>query len=725
MSWFDEQIKQRIEHDDQVFADSFACIANAVTNEKKIIINDTELAKDAIKIVLKNLGYNTKAEIPSGIKDINEQLEYLCRPFGVMHRRVRLTQGWYKDCIGPMLAFTKEDNTPIALLPDFSGYKYIENGVSKKVNEKTMDILDDDAICFYKPFPTRKITPIDLIKYAFETRSIKDYVIFFSFTAISSLLGLLLPKISYFLYSDVVESKSVTLLISTITFLICVNVSTLLFDTFKALYNNIISTKMTIAVQAATMMRILSLPANFFRKYSSGELSSRAGYLTSLCNTLMSLIFSTGISSLFSLVYIFSIFEYAPGLVVPALIIIVVTIGFSVITTLVQNKITKELMENSTKESGLTYAMLTGIRKIRLAGAEKRIFAKWANLYSKNVAYTYNPPFFIAYNGIFSSIISLSGTIVMYFFAIKTGVNLAEYSAFNTAYGMVFGAFSSLASIALSSSQIKPVLEMATPIMDGEPEVSDNKEIIEKLNGNIEFNNVCFRYDEKMPLIVNDLTLKIKANQYIAIVGKTGCGKSTLIRLLLGFEKAQKGAIYYDGKDINSIDLKSLRRKIGVVMQDGKLFQGDIFSNITISAPWLTLDEAWAAAEMAGIADDIRDMPMGMNTLITEGSGGISGGQRQRLLIARAVAPKPKILIFDEATSALDNITQKQVSEALDSLKCTRIVIAHRLSTIKHCDRILYLEDGKIKEDGTYEELIAKNGLFAELVNRQRLDINK
>ncbi|MBQ9322389.1 MAG: ATP-binding cassette domain-containing protein, partial [Eubacterium sp.] len=217
-------------------------------------------------------------------------------------------------------------------------------------------------------------------------------------------------------------------------------------------------------------------------------------------------------------------------------------------------------------------------------------------------------------------------------------------------------------------------------------------------------------------------SLKIRSGDYIAIVGKTGCGKSTLVRLLLGFEKTDKGAIYYDGRDINSVDLRSLRKKMGVVTQNGDLFQGDIFSNITISAPQLTLDEAWEAAEIAGIADDIRDMPMGMHTLISEGQGGISGGQKQRLMIARAVAPKPKILIFDEATSALDNKTQKQVSEALDQLKCTRIVIAHRLSTIRHCNRILVMDGGKIIEDGTYEELIAQKGTFAELVERQRLD---
>jgi len=208
----------------------------------------------------------------------------------------------------------------------------------------------------------------------------------------------------------------------------------------------------------------------------------------------------------------------------------------------------------------------------------------------------------------------------------------------------------------------------------------------------------------------------------VALVGRTGCGKSTLVRLLLGFEKPDRGGVFYDGRDISSLDLRSLRKHIGAVTQNGQLFQGDIFSNIIISAPELTLKDAWEAAETAGIAKDIREMPMGMNTLISEGQGGISGGQKQRLLIARAIVPKPEILIFDEATSALDNRTQKQVSEALDRLDCTRIVIAHRLSTIRNCDRILVMDRGRIAEEGTYEELIAKNGFFAELVARQRLD---
>ncbi|MGN0714573.1 MAG: ATP-binding cassette domain-containing protein, partial [Anaerovoracaceae bacterium] len=424
----------------------------------------------------------------------------------------------------------------------------------------------------------------------------------------------------------------------------------------------------------------------------------------------------------FSLVYITQMVHYGPGLVIPGLAVIAITILCALVSIAVQTRISRRGMELTAKEYGLSYALVTGVQKIKLAGAEKRAFARWAKAYTPLAKHTYDPPFLLKVSQVVSACIPLVGTLVIYYFTIRTGVKTADYFSFQAAYGMVMGAFTALIGIASTFAQIKPVLELIDPILKTVPEIDENKKMVTRLSGGIELNKVSFRYTEDMPNVIDDLSLKIRPGQYVAIVGSTGCGKSTLLRLLLGFEKPQKGAIYYDGKDLNTLDQKSLRRNIGVVMQNGKLFQGDIYSNITIAAPWLSLDEAWEAAEMAGIAEDIRHMPMGMHTLISEGSGGISGGQRQRLMIASAIAPKPKILMFDEATSALDNITQKTVSESLDRLKCTRIVIAHRLSTIRQCDRILVLDKGKIVEDGTYDELIRQNGFFAELVARQRLD---
>jgi NHLM bacteriocin system ABC transporter ATP-binding protein len=726
MGWFEEQIKQRKENDDNVFSDSFVNLAGAVMGSKiSAALNDNgQITKNAIDEILKY--YHVKSrEIPDNIRDMNEQLEYLLRPYGIMRRIVHLEKGWYRDACGAMLATKKDSGEVVALLPTgLAGYSYLdrESGKRIRISRKNEGLFELEGIAFYKPFPLKKIGIPALMKYVLGALSLADLVFFGIATLAATLVGMLLPKINQIIFSDVIENESMQLFFAITVFLVCVSVSTLLIGVLKSLLMARINTKLSLAVEAATMMRVLSLPPSFFKSYSAGELSGRAQYIGSLCNMLISTLLSTGLTSVFSLVYITQIFTYAPALVVPALVIIIVTILFSLVTSFVQMHISKSRMMLSTKESGMQYAMISGVQKIKLSGAEKRAFARWANLYAKGAAYTYDPPMFIKINGVINMAISLIGTLVMYWAAVESGVGVADYYAFNTAYGMVSGAFMSLAGIALTVAQIKPIIDMARPIMDAVPEISEDKQVVTNLSGGIELHNVSFRYTETQTNVLDDFSLKIKAGQYVAIVGKTGCGKSTLMRLMLGFETPQRGAVHFDGRDIATLDLKSLRRHIGTVMQDSKLFSGDIYSNIVISAPWLTMDEAWEAAEMAGIAEDIRRMPMGMHTMISEGSGGISGGQRQRLAIARAIAPKPKILMFDEATSALDNLTQKQVSDSLEKLKCTRIVIAHRLSTIRTCDRIIVLDQGKIIEDGTYEELIAKKGFFAELVERQRLD---
>lgn len=726
MGWFDEQIRQRKQNDDDVFADSFVNMAAAVLGSKVTgsLSDGSAAAKSSIDEILKY--YHVKSrEVPDNIKDTNEQLEYLMRPYGIMRRTVRLEKGWYRDAVGAMLGVMKESGRVVALIPaGFSGYCYIDpdSGKKIKINRRNQRLFDSEAIAFYKPFPLKKIGLGSVAKYIAETLSAADFALIALATLALSLIGMLSPKLNNILFAAVLPSGSVRLLLSIAVFTVSVSVSSLLISATKEMITARINTKMSVSVQAAAMMRIMSLPADFFKGYGSGDLSSRAAHISSLCNMLVSAVLTTGLTSAFSLIYISQIFIYAPVLVAPAIAVILATVAFSLISSFAQMRISKKQMELSAKESGMSYALISGIQKIKLAGAEKRAFARWGNLYAQNAKLTYNPPAFIKLNSVISLAISLIGNIVMYAAAVKSGVSVADYYAFGTAYGMVSGAFMSLAGMALTAAQIKPILETVQPFFNTVPEISEGKEVITRLSGGIELTNVSFRYNENMPLILDNMSLKIRPGQYVAIVGKTGCGKSTLMRLLLGFEKPQKGAVYYDGRDIERIDLKSLRRRIGVVMQNGKLFSGDIYSNIVISAPWLTQSDAWNAAEKAGIAEDIRRMPMGMNTIISEGSGGISGGQRQRLMIARAIAPKPKILMLDEATSALDNLTQKRVSESLDSLKCTRIVIAHRLSTIKQCDRILVLDGGKITEDGTYDELIAQNGVFAELVERQRLD---
>ena len=726
MGWFDEQIKQRKKNDEEIFAEAFAGIADAVVGSKmtEAFGNDLAKARSAVIEVLKY--YKVKhRRAPDSVKKMRDRLEYILRPHGIMHRDVKLEKGWYKNAIGAMLGVRRDDGTVVALIPGkLSGYVYLDSHTGKwiKLNSKNETLFEAEAISFYKPFPLKKLTVRSLSRYIIDTLSTADFVLIALATFATTLIGLLGPKLNSLLMGTVAGSQNYSLLIGITIFMVSVSVSTLLIESVKTLLTERINTKLSLSVQAATMMRVISLPADFFKNFSSGELSARTQYIQSLCDMLVSTVLGTGLTSTFSLIYIGQIFKYAPALVVPSLIIIFTTIAFTLASTFYQMVYTKKKMQLSAEEAGMSYSLITGVQKIKLSGAEKRVFARWSKHYSEEIKTSYNPPLFLKANGAFSGIISMVGTIVMYYMAVSTDVSVSDYYAFNTAYGMVSAAFMSIVGITSTLAQFKPTIEMAKPIMDAIPEISEGKQVIEKLSGSIELNNISFRYNDSMPNVIDNLSLKIRPGQYVAIVGSTGCGKSTLLRLLLGFEKPQKGSVYYDGKDLSGIDLKSLRRKIGVVMQDGKLFQGDIYSNIVISAPQLSMDEAWDAAEMAGIADDIRRMPMGMHTIISEGSGGVSGGQRQRIMIARAIAPRPKILMFDEATSALDNVTQKIVSDSLEKLKCTRIVIAHRLSTIKECDRIIYLEGGHIVEDGTYDELIQKHGKFAELIERQRLD---
>ena len=726
MGWFDEQNRVRKQKDEALFASAFSDVARGITGRRPTQrMSDAEKRLNAVEEALAFLGVREKCKpAPENLTSDADRLEYVLRPHGVHHRSVTLEKGWYKDAIGPLLARRKSDSSYVALLPGKTNrYRFYDEETGKKcrINAKTAQLFEPEAEYLYKPFPNRALKIRDLMGYMLSLYTFGDIAVYLLCMLAVTLLGLIGPELNRKLFSEVVPSQSTRLLISITVYSVCTMLSSVFMSTVNTLVRSRVNTRQSLAVQSATMMRMLSLSPDFFKSYSSGELSRRISYMNRLCSTLMESVASTGITSLFSLVYVGQIFRFAPSLVLPALVVILVNVTFSAISTLVQMKVTRKAMLLGTKEAGMSYATVTGIQKIKLAGAEKRFFARWAKCYAEGAELNYNPPAFIRLGSVISAAIRLAGTLVLYYAALSSRVNVADYFAFTASYGLVSGAFSSLGSVALIIAEIKPTLEMVKPILETVPETAENKEIVTSLKGSVELDNVTFAYPDG-PNVIEDLSLKINPGQYVAICGRTGCGKSTLVRLMLGFEKPQKGTVFFDHKKLERLDMRSLRRRIGTVMQNGKLFMGDIYSNIVISAPELGMEAAWEAAEIADVADDIRAMPMGMYTMISEGQGGISGGQKQRLMIARAIAPKPRILILDEATSALDNVTQKKVSEALDRLKCTRIVIAHRLSTIRHCDRIVYLEGGHIVEDGSYEELMEKRGLFYELVKRQQLE---
>ncbi len=725
MSWFDEQIEYRKKQERRLLSDSFEKLHLTVTGHKsgKSFAEGTDV-DDALEVLLKYFGIRVQ-EIPGRLKTLDEKLDYLLSASDIMYRKVLLEEGWHRDAMGAMITTIRENGAVITVFHNSAGvYTYRDPATGKyvRVTASEEKKLGDEAYCFYRPLPLRKIRIKDLFQYMLESLRGWDIVSFFLSALVITLTGMLMPRLNHVLMSDVVGYGSTRLLGAVMSFMLFASVGNFLLTIIRQLVLSRIRTKLNVNVQAAAMMRVLSLPADFFKTYSSGELSQYLNYMNSLCSTLVDVILSTAVTGIFSLVYLTQIFSYAKSLVLPSLVVTILTLTLNLIVNFMQAERNKEMMGLAAKEKGLVYALINGIEKIRLSGAENRVFSKWMDIYTREADIKFNPPAIIKLSSVISTAISLIGTIVMYFIAVRSGVSVADYYSFNSAYAYISSAFAAISSVAVTAATVKPSLEIIKPLMEAEPEKHTGRESVTSITGSIELSHVSFRYEKEGRKILDDLCLTIPARQYVAIVGKTGCGKSTLLRLLLGFEKPEEGAIFYDRKDIQTLDLGSLRKRIGTVLQDGDLFSGSIFENITISDPTLTLQDAWEAAEIAGLADDIRAMPMGMSTVLQEGAGGISGGQRQRIMIARAVAPKPKLLLLDEATSALDNITQKQVSDALDRMRCTRIVIAHRLSTIRHCDRILVLDGGRITEDGTYEELIKKNGFFADLVARQRID---
>ena len=725
MGWFDEQIEDRKKQERRMLADSYEKLQLTVTGRKSgESFLEGEDVNDAIEALLKYFGIRERT-IPANVRDLEGRLDYLLSSSDIMYRKVTLEEGWHEDAMGVLITNLAESGAVITVMRDATGvYAYRDplTGRTVHVTRAQEKKIGNEAYCFYRPLPLRKITLRDLIRYMLSTLSSWDIAAFVMSAVAITLVGMILPKLNHILMGEVVTYGSYRLLGAVIGFMFFATVGNFLLAIIKQLLLSRIRVKLSVNVQAASMMRVLSLPPDFFKKYNSGELSQYLGYMNSLCTTLVDSIFSTAITGVFSLVYLTQIFSYARSLVIPSLVVTVLTLAIGIAANAAQADINKEQMDLAAKERGLTYALVNGIEKIRLSGAENRVFAKWIELYVRDADLKFNPPVIVKMQRVFSAAVTLVGTIVMYYIAVRSGVSVADYYAFNAAYGYISGALAAITSVAMTAATIMPSLELIRPLLDAEPEKHTGRESVASITGNIELSHVTFRYEKEGRKILDDLSLRIPARQYVAIVGKTGCGKSTLLRLLLGFEKPETGAIFYDRKDIQTLDLGSLRKCIGTVLQEGDLFGGSIFENITISAPNLTLEQAWEAAEIAGIADDIRAMPMGMGTMLQEGSGSISGGQKQRIMIARAVAPKPRLLLLDEAASALDNITQKQVSEALDRMKCTRVVIAHRLSTIRHCDRILVMDSGKIVEDGTYEQLIELGGVFAELVERQRLD---
>ena len=726
MSWFSEQIDQRRQFDREELEDSYARLAASVVGSERApryTLDDAAIADDAVSAVLSFYG-QVPAEVPDDVTDPMERIECALRPTGVMKRPVRLEGAWWRNATGAFLCKLK-DGAPVAVIPlRVRGYGYIDPVTKAKVvvNKRTANALEPEALCFYRPLPARELSTRDTLVFMRNSLEASDYALLLFATLLVTLLGML-PTVAYRLLFDAVIPSGMTSLIAPIGMLlfgiICAQA---LIKVSSAIVSARLMLKLQVQMEAAVYARVMLLPPSFFRQYAPGDLAHRVSSVSLFVEVFSKSALNVGLTCLFSLLYVVQICGFAPTLAFPALVVALLQLAAVFLALKSTIRYNRAQMQQKTKLSGVVPTLLHGVPKLKVAGAERRAFSFWARRYADMSHALYSRPALLLAAPALIPLIAVAGTIAFYGFAATGNVSVADYMAFNYAFGMVSGAITALATAIPMLARMQPLLEMVEPIMTAVPETLSNQRQVSSLGGAIEVSNLSFKYAPHLPLVLDGVSLKVNPGEYIAIVGTTGCGKSTLLRCLLGFEKPNAGSIFYDDQDLATVDARSVRRNIGVVMQNGDLFAGDIFGNITIMNPRATIDDAWEAAELAGIADDIRKMPMGMQTLVSEGGGGVSGGQRQRLLIARAVCGKPRVLMLDEATSALDNVTQKHVSDALEGLNCTRIVVAHRLSTIRHADRIIMLDKGHIVEDGSYDELISKGGMFADLVARQQLD---
>ena len=726
MGWFEEQVKRRKELDAKTFTESFMSLAGLKVENKENLTDD-EIKDNFVISQILSYFHHQPVNIPEGIEKFDDKLKYLVSQCDFVYRKVTLDKNYVHDTSSPIVIILPFNNSPVVLFPKGKDeYYYINYSTGKraKIDAELVNGLELEAYSFYRPLPKSKISLKDYAEYLKKSVKPLDLVLLLIATALASGVGLLVPYLTKRLTGEVVSKGDMSFYILMSVFVVSAATGLLLVKAVQTYVNSVVSTKIEKSIKEVTMMRVLSLPASFFKKHNTGELGLRFSNVIMLASIILNSMFTTIMSTVMALAYVFQLISFAPSLILPVILILLVNTSFSIAMSFIQKNHTEKQLELSAKEAGVTYEMINGIQKIRLSGSEKRVFAKWAVAYSRSAKLKYNPPLILKLNTAISLLISLLGTLLIYVVASKNNLDASSYMAFMSSYGVLTAAFLALTQVAGNLFTIQPVYQMARPILESEPESNEGKKELNKISGNIKLKDVTFKYLDNGPLILDKLNLDIKEGEYLAIVGQTGCGKSTLVRLLLGFEKCINGEVLYDNININDVNLTTLRRNIGTVMQNGTLFHADILSNIIISDPSLKEEDAWAAAEVASIAQDIREMPMGMRTVISEGQGGISGGQKQRIMIARAIVHKPKILIFDEATSALDNKTQKSISESIKKLNCTRIVVAHRLSTIKDADRIIMLEGGKIIEQGDYKSLIEKKGKFAELVDRQRLDNN-
>ena len=748
LAWENLRSMKQQKLSDYAFSDALANISSVVN---KNIKNSTVFEPDdfpvvkVFKTVAKNMGGLSIRQLPDkSYEPTKSGVQKLAKDNTVRVREVVLREKWYKEDNGHLIGFYKKegeidisiendaskDLIPVALIKNknTSGYKIIDptNNVEIPVTKKNAKQVYPMAMMVYKTMKEEKISIKTVCRFVLMDIK-RDIARFVIIGLLCTLIGLITPLITRNFIDNVIPEAAKSLAIQICLLVFFCNISSMIGGLAKYFANMRMETKADSDLEAAVMDRLLKLPVDFFKGFSSGDLAARTMTISEIRKAIFNIVLSVFMNFIFSFVYLIQCFRFSGYFAKWGILFCLFPIIISALFCFITYKWEKLLIDCQGKIQGMLLQFLNGIEKITNTHSEKRFFAQWSGEYIRQTKISY----FLGLVGIVGSLINtVYPTIVSILFyylygrGVKmqaiSGLTTGTFMAFLSAYSSFQGAFLGVSGALLQIRNVIPLSKRIQPILDAKPEFESSRPPIDRLKGNIEISHLNFRYSSDTPLVLKDVNMSIKNGEFVAVVGSSGAGKSTLMRMLLGFEKPESGAIFFDSQDISSIDIGSLRRQLGVVLQNDTVLQGTVLQNI-VGSSGLKEEDAWEAARKVSFDKDIAEMPMGMFTMIPAGGATLSGGQLQRLIIARAIIRNPSVLIFDEATSALDNLTQLSVRKSLDELKVTRIIIAHRLSTIINADKIYVMKDGQVVEQGKYEELMKMDGYFALLAKRQSL----
>ena len=694
----------------------------------KILSKDMDTIQSALLYILHK--FQLPASRVYAFYSIDDLLERIMGSVGVMYRHSDDLKTEVKERTQYILAFDQDDH-PYVILPTRIGYRRYDPSTGKSgfCTRAFVQSLKDSCYVFTQPMKQYSSVLLTFVVSILRYLTNRDVIRLLGSSAIMTALGLAFPKINQWIYNVYLKDPASNMYMFRLmlSLFISLHIVQTVISVLKSHLLSDIRNRISIRIQGIVMAKILDLPRAFFADNSSGKISKRITQCNNLTSTIVNIFMDILLNFSFSGAYLVQMHGISKELFVPAVFFVIIKLAFSIFTSFWDMVISRKSIALSMESDSFFYSAIKGILKIKSMGAEKAIYSKWADMYREILHNNYNRPFILRYSGLITSAISTFMTVTLMGSTVLNGLTREQYMVFSSSLGMMLSVINTLTGTMGSAFKMSTMAQSIAPIFQYEPQQKGQLEYVRSLRGNIRAENIHFSYDADMIGCLKGVSLNIKAGEKIAIVGESGCGKSTFLKIIMGMETPHSGTVYFDDKDIAHLNQRSLRQKIGSVFQFSKLFPGTIYENVTFGCfEEVDEDRVWDALEKACIADYIRQQPLGLNTDVSQSnSSGFSGGQRQRILIARALIRNPKVLVLDEATSALDNITQKQVLDNILKLNSTVLMVAHRLSTVMHFDRIVMFKNGVIEEEGTYDELMKKNGAFAELVNKQLIEEEK